>query len=146
MMPVRWKSAWRVLFQPRACYTVLLGALGACALLLTAAGIYGVVAYFVGKRRHEIGLRLALGASAGNVVRLVVTQGMRPVSIGIGLGTLGSLACGPLLASQLYGVSTLNLLTLLTVAALLAVVAALACYLPARKAACVDPMVALRTE
>lgn len=127
-------------------YTVLLGALGACGLLLTAAGIYGVAAYFVGKRRHEIGLRLALGASAGSVVRLIVTQGMGPVTIGIGLGTLGSLACGPLLASQLYGVSALNLLTLFTVAVLLAFVAALACYLPARKAARVDPMVALRTE
>jgi putative ABC transport system permease protein len=127
-------------------YTVLLSALGACGLLLTAAGIYGVVAYFVGRRRHEIGLRLALGATAGSVIRLVITQGMRSVGIGIGLGTLASLACGPLLASQLYGVSTLNLLTLLAVAALLAVVAALACYLPARQAARVDPMVALRTE
>ena len=127
-------------------YTVLLSALGACGLLLTAAGIYGVAAYFAGQRRHEIGLRLALGATDGSVTRLVVTQGMHPVGIGIGLGMLASMAGGPLLASQLYGVGALSFVTLLIVAALLAAVAAVACYLPARRAARIDPMVALRAE
>jgi putative ABC transport system permease protein len=127
-------------------YTVLLTALGVCGLLLTAAGIYGVVAYFVGRQRPEIGVRLALGATVGSVIWLVIGQGMRAVGMGIALGELASLACSPLLSSQLYSVSPMDPLTLLAVAALLAVVAALACYVPARQAAHIDPMTALRSE
>jgi len=125
-------------------YTALLSALGICGLMLTAAGIYGVVACFVGRRRGEIGVRLALGATAASIIRLVVKQGMRPVAIGMGLGGVASLAISPLLASQLYGVSALDPLTLLAVIALLAAVAGLACYVPARQAGRVHPMTALR--
>lgn len=105
-----------------------------------------MVAYSVGRRKQEIGIRLALGATADSVVRLTVKQGMRPVGAGMGFGILAALGCSPLLASQLYGVTALSPITLFAVAALLFLVAALACYVPARRAARVDPMVALRSE
>ncbi len=127
-------------------YTLVLTLLGACGLLLTAAGIYGVVAYFVSRQRPEIGIRLALGASPGGVLLLIIRQGMRPVLWGATIGLSASLMTTRLLASQLYGVSATDPLTLLGVTLILMLVAVLACYLPARQAAEVDPMIALRNE
>lgn len=127
-------------------YTLLLTILGLCGLVLTAAGIYGVVAYFVSRQRAEIGIRMALGATRGNVLLFVMRQGMRPVLAGIGLGVVASLIVSRVLAAQLYGVGTMDPLTFAAVTCALLGIAALACYIPARQAARVDPMIALRSE
>ncbi len=127
-------------------YTLALSILGGCGLLLTAAGIYGVVAYFVKRQRAEIGVRLALGSSKTGVLLLVIRQGMRPVLVGTGIGLAGTAAVTRLLAAQLYGVTTTDPLTLVAVTLGLIAVAALACYLPAREATRLDPMVVLRSE
>jgi predicted permease len=127
-------------------YTLLLTILGFCGLVLTGAGIYGVVAYFVNRQRAEIGVRVALGATRATVLLFVVRQGMRPVLVGIGFGVVASLVTSRALASQLYGVGSMDPITFVAVACLLFAVAILACYVPARQAARVDPMVALRTE
>jgi predicted permease len=127
-------------------YTLLLTILGLCGLVLTGAGIYGVVAYFVNRQRAEIGVRVALGATRATVLLFVVRQGMRPVLVGIGFGVVASLVMSRALASQLYGVGSMDPITFVAVACLLFAVAILACYVPARQAARADPMVALRTE
>jgi putative ABC transport system permease protein len=127
-------------------YTLLLTILGLCGLVLTAAGIYGVVAYFVNRQRAEIGIRMALGATRGNVLLFVVRQGMRPVLIGVGCGIAVSLIVSRALAAQLYGVGTTDKITFAAVTCALLGVAGLACYIPARRAAHVDPMIALRSE
>jgi putative ABC transport system permease protein len=127
-------------------YTLLLTILGLCGLVLTAAGIYGVVAYFVSRQRAEIGIRMALGATRGAVLLFVVRQGMRPVLAGVGFGVVASLVASRALATQLYGVGTMDPLTFAAVACVLLAVAVLACYVPARQAAQVDPMIALRSE
>jgi putative ABC transport system permease protein len=127
-------------------YTLLLTILGLCGLLLTAAGIYGVVAYFVNRQRAEIGIRLALGATRGAVLMFVLRQGMRPVLAGVGLGLAGSVVTSRALASQLYGIGTTDPLTFGAVACVLLMTGALACYLPARQAAKIDPMIALRSD
>ena len=114
------------------------------ALFLTMIGIYGVVSYLAGRQRREIGIRLALGANRGHVRRMILQQGMKPVCLGSLLGLAGSLAGSRLIASQLYGVSSSDPVTLATIVTLLFSVALLACWLPARRAANVDPMVALR--
>jgi putative ABC transport system permease protein len=127
-------------------YTLLLTILGLCGLILTAAGIYGVVAYFVSRQRAEIGIRLALGATRSNVLLLVLRQGMRPVVAGAALGIVFSLTVSRALASQLYGVGATDLLTFASVTGALLAIAAFACYIPARQATCVDPVTALRSE
>lgn len=127
-------------------YGLLMSALGVCGLVLTAAGIYGVVSYFVARQRPDIGVRVALGATRGRIIGLVLRQGMRPVAVGIVIGFAASLACSPLMASELYGVRAIDPRTLLTVPALLAAVAMLACYIPAWQASRVDPAIALRSE
>jgi putative ABC transport system permease protein len=127
-------------------YTLLLTLLGLCGLVLTGAGIYGVVAYFVDRQRAEIGIRMALGATRAAVLLLVVRQGMRPVLAGVGFGLLVSLVTSRALASQLYGVGSMDPLTFTAVACVLLAVAVLACYVPARQAARVDPVIALRGE
>jgi putative ABC transport system permease protein len=127
-------------------YTLLLTILGLCGLALTAAGIYGVVAYFVSRQRAEIGIRMALGATRGNVLLFVVRQGMRPVLAGTGLGIVASLIVSRVLAAQLYGIGATDPLTFAAVTCALLGIAALACYIPARQAAKVDPMIALRSE
>jgi putative ABC transport system permease protein len=116
------------------------------ALLLTMMGIYGVVAFLVGRRSREIGIRMALGAQRSDVLRLVLQQGMKPVALGSGAGLIGSLAASRLIASQLFGVSSTDPLTLTSIVALLGIAALFACWLPARRAARVDPMEALRYE
>ncbi len=127
-------------------YTLLLTLLGLCGLVLTGAGIYGVVAYFVDRQRAEIGIRMALGATRAAVLLLVVRQGMRPVLAGVGFGLLVSLITSRALASQLYGIGSMDPITFAAVAGMLLAVAVLACYVPARQAARVDPVIALRSE
>jgi len=125
---------------------LLLAALAAVALLLALAGVYGVLSYSVSRRRPEIGMRMALGASRSDVLHLVISQGMRPVVIGLVAGVLGAVALSRYLASLLFGITPLDLPTYAGVAVLLAVSAALACYVPARDALRVDVLAALREE
>ncbi len=124
----------------------LLAFFAVAALLLTLVGIYGVVAFLVGRQTREIGIRIALGAQRRDVLRLVLQQGMRPVVFGSVAGVAGSLMASRLVASQLYGVSPSDPLTLTSIFALLVTAALLACWLPARRAARVDPIVALRQD
>lgn len=124
----------------------LLAFFAVAALFLTLVGIYGVVAFLVGRRSREIGIRIALGAQRRDVLRLVIQQGMKPVVFGSVAGLAGSLAASRLVASQLYGVSPSDPLTLTSIVVLLGTAALLACWLPARRAARVDPMVALRHD
>jgi putative ABC transport system permease protein len=126
--------------------TVLLAVFGLLASMLAAIGIFGVISYTVVQRTHEMGLRAALGASAWDQLRLVLKGGMILTAIGMGFGIAGALAFTRLLASLLFGVSPHDPWTLAVVTALLAAVAGAACFIPARRAAKVDPMVALRYE
>jgi predicted permease len=125
---------------------ILLGLFAGIALLLAAVGIYGAVAYSVAQRTGEIGVRIALGAQATDVLRLILGQGMMPVVIGLATGLAAALALGRLLRTQLYQISPHNPTLLFTTAVVLALVALLACLVPARRAAHVDPIQALRAE
>ncbi|HYS07359.1 MAG TPA: ABC transporter permease [Myxococcales bacterium] len=124
----------------------LLGVFAALALVLSAVGIYGVTAYAVAQRTREIGVRMAVGASAGRVVRMVLASALGTVGIGLAIGAAAALAGGRLIASQLYGVSARDPLTFAGIAALLGLVALVASGIPALRAARIDPMAALRTE
>lgn len=125
---------------------LLLGALAFVALLLATIGVYGTVSYWVKQRTAEIGIRMALGADQQNIFRLIVARGMILISAGLALGLAGALASTRLIASLLFGVAPSDPATLCAVAILLALVALLACCIPARRAMRVDPMVALRYE
>jgi predicted permease len=124
----------------------LLGTFAGLALLLATVGIYSVVAYLVGQRTGEIGVRLALGASNADVLRLVTLDGLRPVTAGLAIGVVGVAAFGRLLATQLYGVSALDPRVLAAAATALGVVGLIACLVPARRATRIDPAIALRTN
>jgi len=125
---------------------LLLAALASVALLLALGGVYGVLAYSVSRRRTEIGMRMALGASASTVLRLIISQGMRPVVIGLVAGVAGAIGLSRYMASLLFGVTRLDAPTYAGVAVLLAGAAMLACYLPARDAMRVDVLTAIREE
>jgi len=118
----------------------------AVALLLTAVGIYGVIAYSVSQRTGEIGIRMALGAQRASIFRLVIGQSMTLVAISLGIGLLGALACTRMMRSLLYAVSAWDPATFILIAALIALVAFLASWLPARRAARLNPTEALRAE
>src|SRR5438093_6855433 len=132
--------------ESRQLDTWLLGSFAASALILAAIGIYGLLAYSVGQRRRELGIRLALGASRGDVVSQIVGDGVRLAGVGIGLGVVIALVVTRLLAALLFGVRAGDPPTFLGVVALLTLVSLLASYLPARRAAQLDPLTALRSE
>jgi putative ABC transport system permease protein len=135
----------RSVWQPRL-YAILFGVFAAVALALASIGIYGVMAYSVSERTRDIGIRVALGAQRRDVLKLVVGQGMTLTLIGAGLGLVGALGSTRLMQTLLFEVSATDPLTFAALAVLLSVVALVACYLPARRATKVDPMVALRCE
>ena len=123
--------------------TILLTTLGVMGLVLSAIGIYGVIAYFVSQRTKEIGVRLALGASPGDVVRLVIRQALKPVLVGLMLGVAGAIGASGVLAAQLYGVTPRDPLTIVVVSIVFVAVAIVASWAPARRASRVDPTRAL---
>jgi len=125
---------------------ILLSAFAALALILSCIGIYGVISHLVGQRTHEIGVRMALGAQPADVLRLVLGQGAKMVLLGVIIGIAAALGLTRLMANQLFGVTSHDPLTFAAVALLLTVVALLACYVPARRAVRVDPLIALRYE
>ena len=125
---------------------IIAGVFGALALVLAAVGLYGVMAYFVSRRTREIGIRVALGAQRIDVLRLVISQGLKLVAIGAAIGLAGAFATSRVVQSLLYGMSSIDPATFIGGTLLLTAVTVLACYLPARRAARVDPIEALRYE
>ena len=133
------------LFLPRMGAT-LFGVFGVSGVLLAAVGLYGVMSYAVSRRTKEIGIRMALGAQVGGVQKMIVGQGMRLAAIALGLGLIAAMAVARLFTAFLYGVRTDDVATFVSVPVLLGIVVLTASWIPARRAARVDPMVALRWE
>jgi putative ABC transport system permease protein len=131
--------------QPRF-NTYLLGIFAALAMLLTAVGLYGVISYSVAQRTHELGIRMALGGQPRDMLRLIVGQGLRLAAFGVGIGLIAAFALTHFLSSMLFGVSAADPVSYIAVVSLLLTVVVVACYVPARRAMRVDPMVALRYE
>jgi ABC-type antimicrobial peptide transport system permease subunit len=133
------------LFQPRMA-VILLGAFGITALILACVGLYGILTFAIQERRRAIGVRMALGASKGSVLRLIVREGMTVVGVGLLIGLAAALITGRAIGAMLYNVAPTDPASLLVAAALLCGVALAACYMPARRATGVDPLNALRHE
>jgi predicted permease len=127
-------------------YATLIGIFAGVALVLAAVGLYGVIAYAVSQRTHELGVRVALGATGDRITRMVIREGLALTSIGVAIGVVGALVAGQVLSTLLYDVSARDPLTLIGVVVALAAVATIASWLPARRAARVDPLVAMRGE
>ena len=125
---------------------VLLACFAGLALVMAAVGVYGVLSYTVSQRQREMGIRLALGAEPRRLRRLMLTEGLRQASIGIGIGLAGAFALTRLMQTLLFGVTPTDPLTFAGVVVLLGTVAALACYIPARRATKVDPVAIMRAE
>jgi putative ABC transport system permease protein len=134
------------MMSPNSLRATLLAVFAAIALALAAVGIYGVISYSVAQQTHEMGVRLALGASRGAILGLVIRQGMIFTFIGLAIGAAGSYGLAKLIKAMLYGVTETDSVTLAGVVTLLAGIALLACYLPARRATRIDPLIALRQE
>ncbi|HUO33065.1 MAG TPA: FtsX-like permease family protein, partial [Bryobacteraceae bacterium] len=148
-VPVKFTSMQDLLAENTAAprfRTLLIGIFAAIAVCLAMAGVYGVMAFSVGQRANEIGVRMALGASTGDVLRLILLQGMLLTGMGLAVGLIAAIAATRLLTSMLFEVQASDPLTYVGVAALLAAVSLAASYIPARRAARVDPMTALRQD
>jgi putative ABC transport system permease protein len=126
--------------------SILVAAFAAVAVMLTALGLYGAIAHGVVQRTREIGIRAALGANAWDLLRLVLGQGLAMIALGLAVGVAGSIAVLRLLRAFLFGVGSADPFTLAAMAGVMAIVALAACYLPARQATRVDPLIALKTE
>ena len=133
-------------FAARRLSMMLLGVFAVLALVLACVGIYGVISYLVGQRTHEIGVRMALGAQQNDVLRLIIGHGARMALVGVAVGIVAAMGLTRLMANQLFGVSPHDPITFVGVAVLLIIVAVAACYIPARRAMRVDPIIALRCE
>jgi putative ABC transport system permease protein len=129
---------------PRRIPMLLLSAFAGVAMLLAMLGIYGVTSYYVTQRTHEIGVRMALGAQIGDVLKLVLRRAMLLAAVGIGIGIIGAIAMTRYLTTLLLGVKPIDVVTFIAVAIALVIVVFLACFIPARKAAKIDPLEALR--
>ena|SRR5205809_707057 len=133
-------------FLPYGLYLVLLSSFAAIALVMATAGIYGLISYAVARRTHEMGIRVALGATVGQILALVLRRGMLLTLIGVGIGIAGSLLVTKVIAGLLYGITATDTSTFVVVALLFAAVAFVATYIPARRAAMIDPTAAFRYE